>query len=110
MPNETPDHVDHPHPWGRLERNRLRIWAAIGIVFPGLCVAALRLVFKSHGDVLSVKTELPVAAFMAFFVVLAAWIVSRMEKRPLDDYGVPPRQISGIRFWEGAAGASPCFP
>ena len=38
---------------------------------------------------------------MAFFVALGTWVVARMEKRPLADYGIPPRGLLGIRFWEG---------
>jgi len=101
MPNQPPDVSPTPPPWGRPERNRLLLWAAIGIVVPGLCIAAFHGVFKSHEDAFSVKTELPVKATMAFFVVLATWIVSRMEKRPLDDYGLPLSQTFGRRFWEG---------
>jgi membrane protease YdiL (CAAX protease family) len=101
MPNESSDPSSEPRPWGGAERNRLLLWAAIGIVVPGLCIGAFHLVFKPHDDVFSVKTELPVKATMAFFVVLATWIVSRMEKRPLDDYGLPLSQMFGKRFWEG---------
>jgi membrane protease YdiL (CAAX protease family) len=101
MANQPPDVSPTPPPWGRPERNRLLLWAAIGIVVPGLCIAAFHGVFKSHEDAFSVKTELPVKATMAFFVVLATWIVSRMEKRPLDDYGLPLSQTFGRRFWEG---------
>jgi uncharacterized protein len=101
MVNQPPDVSPTPPPWGRHERNRLLLWAAIGIVVPGLCIAAFHGVFKSHEDAFSVKTELPVKATMAFFVVLATWIVSRMEKRPLDDYGLPLSQTFGRRFWEG---------
>jgi len=101
MPDNVPGLSNPPRPWGRPERNRLLIWAGISLVFPGLCISAFRLVFKSHDDVFSVKTELPVKAWMAFFVILGTWIVSRMEKRPLDDYGLPLTQIFGKRFWEG---------
>jgi membrane protease YdiL (CAAX protease family) len=101
MLNESSDPSSEPRPWGDAERNRLLLWAAIGIVVPGLCIVAFHLVFKPHDDVFSVKTELPVKATMAFFVVLATWIVSRMEKRPLDDYGLPLSQMFGNRFWEG---------
>jgi membrane protease YdiL (CAAX protease family) len=38
---------------------------------------------------------------MALVAVLATWIVARVEKRPLDDYGIPPGQVFGWRFWEG---------
>jgi membrane protease YdiL (CAAX protease family) len=39
---------------------------------------------------------------MAFFVALATWILSRIEKRSLDEYGIPPGQAFGRRFWEGS--------
>jgi membrane protease YdiL (CAAX protease family) len=39
---------------------------------------------------------------MVFCVSLATWIVSRIEKRPLDDYGIPLRKAFGGRFWEGS--------
>ncbi len=53
-------------------------------------------------SVLTVQTELPAKAISAFFIALATWIVSRMEKRSLDEYGIPPRQAFGRRFWEGS--------
>ena len=75
---------------------------AIGFLCPGLLVYALHLQGGANDSVFSVGSELPVKALMAFFVALATWIVSRMEKRPLSDYGIPPRGIFGLRFWEGA--------
>jgi len=112
LPNESaPDRAQElnaapaqPKPWGRADRNRLLIWAGIGFIIPGVVVVALHHLIKQTGctgSVFSVESELPTKAIMAFFVVLATWIVSRMEKRPLDDYGIPPRQALGIRFWEG---------
>jgi membrane protease YdiL (CAAX protease family) len=101
MPNESPEVSPTLPPWGRPERNRLLLWAAIGIVFPGLCIFAFHLVFKPPDGTFSVRTELPVKAIMALFVVLATWIVSRMEKRALDEYGLPLSQMFGKRFWEG---------
>ena len=100
-PLSAPD-FDGPRPWGRADRNRLLIWVAIGFLFPGLLIFALHLQGKSSDAVFSVRSELPVKALLAFFVALATWIVSRMEKRPLDDYGIPPRGIFGLRFWEGS--------
>jgi len=40
-----------------------------------------------------------------FIVVLliAAWVMSVIEKRPLGTYGLPARGAFGGRFWEGAA-------
>lgn len=96
----TPD-FERPRPWGRTERNRLLIWVAMGFIFPGLLVFALHLQGKPTDAVFSVRSELPLKALFAFCVALATWIVSRMEKRPLGDYGIPPRGLLGQRFWEG---------
>ncbi len=93
--------TEQPQPWGRVDRNRLLIWVAIGFILPGLLAFALHFAVQPTSSVFSVQSELPLKAVMAFFVVLATWIVSRLEKRPLADYGIPPRGILGIRFWEG---------
>jgi membrane protease YdiL (CAAX protease family) len=49
----------------------------------------------------SVRSELPVKAVMVLFVFLATWIVARIEKRSIDEYGIPLGQAFGWRFWEG---------
>jgi membrane protease YdiL (CAAX protease family) len=90
-----------PRTWGRAERNRLLIWVGIAFIFPGLLVFGLHLQGNPSDAVFSVRSELPLKAMFAFCVVLATWIVSRMEERPLADYGIPPRGIFGLRFWEG---------
>jgi uncharacterized protein len=90
-----------PRPWGRTDRNRLLIWTGIGLILPAPFVIVLHLQNKANASVFSVQNELPIKLITAFFVVLATWIVSCMEKRPLDDYGIPPRQAFGSRFWEG---------
>jgi membrane protease YdiL (CAAX protease family) len=77
-----------PRPWGRPERNRLLSWVGIGFLLPGALLFALRIPFKAAGSVFTIQSELPVKSVMAFFIVLATWIVSRLEKRPLDDYGI----------------------
>jgi len=92
---------ERPGRWGSPERNRLLIWVAIAFIFPGLLVFALHLQGNRSNPVFSVRTELPLKAWFAFCVALATWIVSRMERRPLSDYGIPPRGIFGLRFWEG---------
>jgi hypothetical protein len=61
----------------------------------------LRLPVKPEGGILTLRNELPVKAIQAFLLILATWLLARMEKRPLDDYGIPPRQALGLRFWEG---------
>jgi hypothetical protein len=79
----------------------LLIWAAIAFLPPVPFALALLHVLKQSDSVLTLQSELPIRAMTTFFVLLATRIVSRMEKRPLDDYGIPPRQAFGVRFWEG---------
>jgi membrane protease YdiL (CAAX protease family) len=85
--------------WDRTDRIRLLMWAGIAFL-PEL----VRLVF--HGlatrNELTVRSELPIQAMMVVFVSLATWIVSRIEKRSLIEYGIPPRQAFGGKFWEGS--------
>jgi len=97
-PNST---SEQPQPWGRTDRIRLLIWVGIAFGPPFALAFALHLAGGRNGSVLTVQSELPIKAVMVFFVSLATWIVSLMEERPLDDYGIPPRQAFGRRFWEG---------
>jgi uncharacterized protein len=89
-----------PGAWGRADRKHLLVWVVIGFLIPGLFLLALHRT-TSQGSVFTVQSELPTKAFLAFFIALATWIVSRMEKRPLGDYGIPPQRAFGARFWEG---------
>ncbi len=104
-PGAASDHLNagspgQPRPWGRADRKRLLIWVAIALILPGVFLFAFHS-WKPTGPVFSIQSELPIKAIAAFFAVLGTWIVSRMEKRPLDDYGIPPRHAFGLRFWEG---------
>ena len=83
------------------DRKRLLLWVGIRMILPGILVYATGLAHKATGGAFSIRSELPLKAIMAFFVALATWIVARIEKRPLADYGIPPRGAFGIRFWEG---------
>lgn len=86
--------------WGSIDRKRLFIW--VGIAFlPPLAIGFALHVVSSRNE-LAVNSELPIKTVMVFFVSLATWIVSRIEKRPLSDYGMPFRQAFGVRFWEGS--------
>jgi len=98
--NELP--TEPSRPWGRADRKRLLVWVGIGFILPIPFVWAFHHWVKPAGSVFTIQSELPTKAIISFFVVLATWIVSRMEKRPLDDYGIPPRQAFGKRFWEGS--------
>lgn len=90
-----------PATWGRADRHRLLIWVAIAFVAPLVLGFPLHMLRGSDDSVMSVHRELPTKALMAFCVALATWIVARMDKRPLGDYGIPLGQAFGRRFWEG---------
>ncbi|MGA9977735.1 MAG: type II CAAX endopeptidase family protein [Candidatus Sulfotelmatobacter sp.] len=89
-----------PQIWGRIDRIRLFLWAGIAVI-PSLALGFLLHRAGHDSSVLTVQSELPTKAITLFFVSLATWIVSRLEKRPLDDYGIPLRKAFGGRFWEG---------
>ncbi len=93
--------AEHPKGWARNDRIRLFTWAAIAFGLPAVLVFGLHFAGGVNSSVLTVQRELPVKALMVFFVALATWIMSRIEKRPLDDYGLPLRTAFGARFWEG---------
>ncbi len=95
-------HAGRPPGWGRADRNRLLIYVGIAFVLPLPFILVLRHSLSGSGSVSTLQSELPAKAITAFFVLMATWMVSRIEKRPLDDYGAPPRQAFGKRFWEGS--------
>jgi len=92
--------ADQPRVWGRTDRVRLCLWAGIAFL-PAL---GLQLAFHSSANrnELTVKGELPMKAAMVVFVSVATWILSRIERRSLAEYGIPLRQAFGQKFWEGS--------
>jgi uncharacterized protein len=90
-----------PKPWGRVDRTRLLLWAGMAFLVPMILVYGFHFAGRTRTSVLTVQSELPIKLIMTFFVCLATWVLSRVEKRSLDDYGVPVRQAFGKRFWEG---------
>lgn len=92
-----PSHAAQPQPWGRADRVRLLTWVIIAFLLP----APFLLTLNHNASALTVQAELPAKAIAVFFVSLATWWMSRKEKRPLDDYGIPLRQAIGKRFCEG---------
>lgn len=98
-PNGAP--ASQPTAWGRIDRIRLFIWVGIAFLPPAAIAFVLHLGGGRSGSVLTVQSELPFKMLMTFFVALATWTVSLLEKRSLDNYGIPPRQAFGARFWEG---------
>jgi membrane protease YdiL (CAAX protease family) len=56
------------------------------------------------GGRLLTPQNLMTSEFLRFAAVLAAaWVMSRLEKRKLGDYGLPLRGLLGRRLWQGAA-------
>lgn len=106
-PEAAPDAAANPttpmpqRGWSRADRMNLLVWVAIGFLVSSGIVFLLYPNLGRGPALLTIGLELPVKAMMAFFMLLATWVVSRREKRPLDDYGLPPRQAFGSRFWEG---------
>ncbi len=90
-----------PQPWSRANRLRLLLWISITFFLPVPFLLLLRIPLNSDSSVITLRSVLPIKALTAFCALLATWIVARLEKRPLADYGAPPRQAFGMRFWEG---------
>jgi membrane protease YdiL (CAAX protease family) len=89
-----------PRGWNRGDRRCLILWVAVGLALPAL------ILWATHGTLqgksaLSIQDELHAKGTTAFFIALATWVVASMQKRPLGDFGIPPRQALGLRFWEG---------
>jgi uncharacterized protein len=90
-----------PQRWGRTDRNHLLIWVGIAFLAPAPILLFLHVPLAPNDSTFSIGSELPVKAIAAIFALLGTWVVSRIEKRPLADYGAPPLQVFGLRFWEG---------
>jgi len=58
----------------------------IGLLLPGADKTALFLIFQ-------------VINFLIF--LLASWIMGRIERRTIGDYGLPWRRMFGTQFWQG---------
>lgn len=90
-------------PWTRSDQKRLATWLLIAFGIPGVLLIGWMWLTGRNESSFSLEYELVTKCIAAFFALLATWIVSRMENRPLSDYGIPPRQALGLRFWEGSA-------
>ena len=55
------------------------------------------------GGVITPKFELVFESAILSVTLLAAWVMSRIEKRPFGAYGIPWEGAFGKRFWQGAA-------
>lgn len=87
--------------WTSTDRRHLIIWLLLSFILP---TAVLFLLYPEavRGRVVwTAQSEIFSKSITAFGVVLGTWIVSRLQKRRMDDYGIPPRQALGSSFWEG---------
>jgi len=99
--SQNPSPSLRPKPWSRLDRTHLVIWALLAFLPSSIIVFFFHLEGGHTSSVFTVRNELPAKAIFAFFAALATWILSRMEKRPLADYGIPvPPTLK--RFAEGS--------
>ncbi len=89
-----------PRAGSRLDRIRLALWALLAFLVPAAIVLGFHLTGDRRGTAFTVRDELPTKTIMVFFVSLATWIISRVEKRPTADYGIPFPPI-GKRIVEG---------
>ncbi len=87
--------------WPRAERKNLLIFVLAGFLLPSLALILLERGAIRDAAGFTLRSEFTIKSITALCVVLATWIVARREGRTLRDYGVPPREALGRRFWEG---------
>ncbi len=93
-----------PRDWTPADRKALIVWLLVGLLFPSAILIGLQ-VFSGIGisnAALSITVELPLKGISAAFLLLGTWIAARLQRRSVGDYGIPPRQAFGQRFWEGS--------
>jgi hypothetical protein len=80
---------------------RLLIYVAIFFALLIVSIFLLGLLLHPTRGVFSPRFQFfaELASFLAAF--LAAWIMSQIEKRPVDMYGLPSRGAFGKQFWAG---------
>jgi membrane protease YdiL (CAAX protease family) len=79
------------------------LWLALALVLPGIIILTATKAMKLDlaSATLTVGLTLPLKAIAAAFVLLATWLASRLQQRPLATYGIPPQEALGRLFWEG---------
>ena len=80
---------------------RLLIYAALFFVFWSVSIYLLGLFLRPAWGVFSLSFQFfgEMASFLSAF--LAAWIMSKLETRPMSVYGLPARGAFGKLFWIG---------
>jgi len=78
------------------------LYVAICLGVPLFLFVALHHWVSTSISELSIHSALPFELIQAFSVMLATYVVARVDRRSMGDFGIPPRQAFGARFWEGA--------
>ncbi|MGH9756609.1 MAG: lysostaphin resistance A-like protein [Candidatus Acidiferrales bacterium] len=99
--NVSADRVNPPLQRRELMR-ALLAFVGIAIFLPVLFFLGLHRWLNPNIKELSLRAVFPVEWMNACMVVLGTWAASRQLRRPLAALGLPPRQVFGARFWEGA--------
>ena len=87
---------------------RLSIYVVLVAAIGFIVVTAVRFIGKHFGSgqppapgVLAPIDLITSELIVAFIVIIAAVIMSRIEKRPFGAYGIPMNRALGLRFWQG---------
>jgi membrane protease YdiL (CAAX protease family) len=85
----------------------LLLVAVLGVVLISILAVAGQVVPALHDALRGGARFTPVAMLcgegsIIVVLLIAAWVMSLIEKRPLSVYGLPARGAFGLRFWEGA--------
>jgi uncharacterized protein len=78
------------------------VFLAVGFVIPFLVLLASHSLGHQDESQWTLQGELWIKGLAAFFVALATWLVAHRQQRSMADYGIPPREVFGRKFWEGA--------
>jgi len=80
---------------------RLILYFLLLLIFSSAINSAIRLFHRGHIDPQVLSQVLPLETFSFFLVFGCAWIMSRIERRPAGDYGLPITEAFGRKFWLG---------
>ena len=80
---------------------RLILYFLLIIIFFSAMNSGLRLFLRGHLDPQVLSQVLPLETFSFFLVLGCAWIMSRIERRSVGDYGLPLTEAFGKKFWLG---------
>lgn len=80
----------------------LLVFLVFSVGLPVLLLTILHHWISLRIGQLAIHTTLPIESIQAVSVLVATYAAARFARRPMGDYGIPPRQAFGARFWEGA--------